>query len=761
MKKIIFSILAIVLLFGVGITTSDFISFAEDESQEQVINVYNTDDFISIFSNEMYESENLIIKLKEDLDFSGIDLSDIYKSNKVFKGQFDGNGHIISNLTLTSQNNYYGLIPRANGAVIKDLKVCGNINFQLQENNQQKYIGVLVGQGENVKIYNCEFDNVSLDGQNVDNINLNITSNIVFGGIIGSVKSSISSSTQQSIISDCVFYYDLNFNFKYDTLAYLGGLVGELQAGSKIKNCLNFGDITINEENSLVSVYNSQFVGGIIGEAVSANCVNNCFAGIITININVLSNLSFGAIIGDLSNTNSYLSSCYWTQSDLAGIGQGENVNDNFKLINAINSEFLTNYNNFDIIELSFDFDTIWCLRNSKICLQRFQSFNYSINKILDNAGILKSAIIKTSEDDEGQLNSTVNYGAPLIIRIEYNDQYIGYYTLGTIYLQGESLNKSYYSYQPILDEKNNVKGYDIYLTVNDVTDGTYSFSLVASSYKCLVKISDEAKLNSQGGVSAGSNYIESLNIDFTYQTRTQVISAQGNGIYTFSYWELYYKAEDDAEGEYTILNEDFEDANSSSLSISFGVSPYNREFMLIAYFSSENAILVDFTNYQNEGIKSISLNDKVYEGQSIAVSNTDTTVRIKLITNSYYLLNVELFLQSVADLYGQNIEDLGIVQTSDPITDELTHETTYNFRLNMNAIKNIEDNLLSISFVVEKDNTQYNQKMLFVYIFVPIGVAIVLGVGIYLIIKFTRGGKKSSARKEKKKEDNYKDFYI
>ena len=51
---------------------------------------------------------------------------------------------------------------------------------------------------------------------------------------------------------------------------------------------------------------------------------------------------------------------------------------------------------------------------------------------------------------------------------------------------------------------------------------------------------------------------------------------------------------------------------------------------------------------------------------------------------------------------------------------------------------------------------------MLFVYIFVPIGVALIVGVTVFLIVRRVRSGKgKTGAKKQKEKETSYKDFYM
>lgn len=758
MKKIFIPIIAFIFLLSGTIMTSSFFSFAS-EGEEEIARIYEGEDFINAINSDNFESENLTIVLENDIDFGEVDLKSAYETEKIFRGTFDGNGQTISNLTLGSGTNNYGLFPKAEGAEIKDLKISGKIAFNFNDDTMQKYAGILVGQATNVYIHNCEFIYDSLTKEDtLTPISLNVGSNLVFGVVAGRVNSK---SGGQSEISDCVSYYDVDVSYLQNTLSYLGGIVGQLQAGSKIKNVLNWGNYTLQDNIIGQTGDNEQFIGGIVGNLASSTILNCGYAGVITNNSSLLLKCQMGAIVGKFDNGRVAYS--YWTQGAIMATGAGTvEQNQYLQQVAQINENFLRNTDNFDIVELCFNFDTIWCLKNSRIVLQRFQTFNYSINEMFDNTGVLSNAVIKTSEDNEGASSQQVQYGKSLTITISYNTQYYGYYTLDSVLLQGEALSRDYYQAQEIVSEDNLLIGYDIQLDVNDVTDGTYSFTLSPSIYQCQVKISDEAALNNQGGVSAGSNYIDSLSINFTYQTRIQEISARGEGIYTFSHWELYYKAAGDGSGEYTSLVDNFEDANSSLLSISFGIAPFDQEFLLVAYFTSENAILIDINDYQNVGIKSVTINEKLYEGEPIAVSNSDTNVRVKLVTNAKYLLDEEIFLSSIAKLYGQDLEELGIVMTSDPIEDEQTQETTYNFRLNMNLVQELEDKSISLSFVTEKDNSQYNQQMLFVYIFVPIGVALIVGVTVFLIVRRVRSGKgKTGAKKQKEKETSYKDFYM
>ena len=83
--------------------------------------------------------------LMNDLDFANYTW---VPHNNSFRGIFDGDGHTLSNLTITSAvaGNYGGIFPRANGATIQNFTVD---NFIVDAQNRA---GVIIGRVENGKV---------------------------------------------------------------------------------------------------------------------------------------------------------------------------------------------------------------------------------------------------------------------------------------------------------------------------------------------------------------------------------------------------------------------------------------------------------------------------------------------------------------------------------------------------------------------------------------------------------------------------------
>ena len=93
--------------------------------------------------------------LTADINMNGVKWTPIGTKDSAFKGEFDGRGHVIKNLTVNDSSLEYaglfGYVSRfSNPAIIKNLGVVG-------EFSGGKYVGGIAGYSENSKITNCFF----------------------------------------------------------------------------------------------------------------------------------------------------------------------------------------------------------------------------------------------------------------------------------------------------------------------------------------------------------------------------------------------------------------------------------------------------------------------------------------------------------------------------------------------------------------------------------------------------------------------------
>ena len=102
-----------------------------------------------------------------------------------FTGEFDGNGHIISNFNISkaeTSKDIDGFFTVTDGAIIKNLGLKNVIIYRDYSNQyDEKKVGGLVGLAKNTSIYNC-----FVDGYLYIQTNANaFSSKIYLGGIVG------------------------------------------------------------------------------------------------------------------------------------------------------------------------------------------------------------------------------------------------------------------------------------------------------------------------------------------------------------------------------------------------------------------------------------------------------------------------------------------------------------------------------------------------------------------------------------------------
>ena len=183
---------------------------------------------------------------------------------KLFKGTFDGNGHEITGLKITS-GSYIGLFGYVGaGAVIENVKLAG------AEVSGTERVGALIGcivGGATVS--NCSVDSASkmvgtgsntggLIGEAIGNITVNLDHLTNHAAVSNKADANsraagiIAQITRGAIvtISNCENRGSITTN-----LGYAGGIVAAKQGGSKVsfENCSNDGTLTGNYKGSLIA----------------------------------------------------------------------------------------------------------------------------------------------------------------------------------------------------------------------------------------------------------------------------------------------------------------------------------------------------------------------------------------------------------------------------------------------------------------------------------------------------------------------------
>ena len=142
------------------------------------------------FKNMVDDNDGIYI-LKNDIDFGGDELSLFSSSTEPFKGTFNGDGHKISNVKLsTTSLSYYGLFGYTKNAKISNLTL---ENVTAESNGLGTFAsGSLIGCAESTTVSNVTVKNVNYS------ITVSSTGDVNIGGVVGSADKSTFTNTNIS-----------------------------------------------------------------------------------------------------------------------------------------------------------------------------------------------------------------------------------------------------------------------------------------------------------------------------------------------------------------------------------------------------------------------------------------------------------------------------------------------------------------------------------------------------------------------------------
>lgn len=771
MKKFKIFLLALIFtLTGVGAGAQ----LLADEVEPPVIEpikIGDEADFIAKLSRlENYSSDTTLI-LTQDLNFSGMDLSEVYTpseegvTEKIFMGTFDGAGYSINNIMLSSLSGNYGLFTYAEGATIKDLKLGGEITYQFNDSLSQIYAGALVGYGERVTISNCEIASdatiVSSEGRIV------VSSKATIGGFAGSLIGA-------SSIINCVNQADIAISSltASEQIVKVGGIAGRV-SNSQISYAISYSNIDYYAQSDKVTFY----AGVVAGEAEgSAKFVNVASAGTVKkstmLNNNALD--VSGAIVARLNTEKENMNFAYYTSSSQTAFGNSED-SSNVQKINSLISSFFINSANWHPQYAEWNFDNVWIAkslesgRGVRMELQRFQTFDFSFSNLLDSSGIVEKAdfLGEFTLGDNGV--HKFKYGEEVEINIEFKKDKYNYYVLSSV-LHDATIISNWEA------EKNSTigefGGYTIKFEATDLTDGVYSFAFTPITFNSIVK----SENFDEGGVKyrGGSQVTETMPLNLTLESNSQTIVAEPKDIFTFAHWNLYY-----LEGEDWVLSqENF--ADNASVTVKFGPAPeqvadstyyFQQRFMLEAVFTDADAMAVTFT-FDNT-ILDVQFSGRSFTGEAIRVSGNATRIDMFVTVKEGYELQVDRFLEMIGRLY--NSDDTSSVMPNDPTLNE-NEQRVYRFQINMASIKrNSSTADVSLGLFTEKERNENENDLLWLWIVLPIvGVLLIVGIVLFFVFRryfyYKRAGAdganvsgnsgKKKAKTEKDDNKDFKDYY-
>ena len=253
--------------------------------------------------------------LDSDLSLAGKSFEPIGTSSNYFCGTFDGQGHVISNLEMTSSSQCAGLFGYSKGLAIKNVILDSSCSITSSfSDSGDAFIGGIIGRCE-AKNGPCTIENSVNMGSVTFSGNVNGDGyHLYLGGIAGGLYSS---SDHSQTVKNCANYGVITHSGESEG-SRIGGIIGHsYNSSSMIKsayiyNCLNNGTITHNGTTS-----NGLCLGEIAGKTYYTTIENCVSGGKISLLTGATNKNYTGSIVGYVeSYTN--INYTYFT-SDLSG----------------------------------------------------------------------------------------------------------------------------------------------------------------------------------------------------------------------------------------------------------------------------------------------------------------------------------------------------------------------------------------------------------------------------------------------------------
>ena len=254
------------------------------DSNTNTYTVYNADGLMNIAKLVNGGKTDINITLDKNIDLTGKGWTPIGTSfRNSYTGTFDGGGHTITGLTVTTNDQFAGLFGCLGDAgTVKNVVMEG---VQITNNHSSGYAGGVAGSGDGT-IENC-----SVSGS--------VSGTVYVGGVVGSqwfgsITGCSSSATVKGMVQ-------------------VGGVAGQTNGGATLTACYATGNVTL-EIAPVKNTAGGSLVGFNAGSSVLA-----CYAtGNVTSTGSSTDNVYIGGFLGGNYTT---VTACYWKNNHEQGIG--------------------------------------------------------------------------------------------------------------------------------------------------------------------------------------------------------------------------------------------------------------------------------------------------------------------------------------------------------------------------------------------------------------------------------------------------------
>ena len=253
------------------------------DSNTKTYTVYNANGLLA-WNEAAQKDRSINCTLTADIDLTGKDWTPIgTSSGNSYTGTFDGGGHTITGLTVTTNDQFVGLFGYLNSAgTVKNVVMEG---IQITSNHMFGCTGGVVGYSWGT-IENC-----SVSGS--------VSGTVSVGGVVGtqwvgSITGCSSSATVKGTVD-------------------VGGVAGQTNSSATLTACYATGNVTI-EIDPIKDIAG----GGLVG--LNGECsLLACYAiGNVTSTGSGTGKVDIGGFLGE---NNSFVTACYWKNNHEQGIG--------------------------------------------------------------------------------------------------------------------------------------------------------------------------------------------------------------------------------------------------------------------------------------------------------------------------------------------------------------------------------------------------------------------------------------------------------
>ena len=265
------------------------------DSNTNTYTVYNADGLMNVAELVNGGKTDINITLDKNIDLTGKGWTPIGTSfRNSYTGTFDGGGHTITGLTVTTNDKFAGLFGCLGDAgTVKNVVMEG---VQITNNHSSGYAGGVAGSGDGT-IENC-----SVSGS--------VSGTVYVGGVVGSqwfgsITGCSSSATVKGMVQ-------------------VGGVAGQTNGGATLTACYATGNVTL-EIAPVKNTAGGSLVGFNAGSSVLA-----CYAtGNVTSTGSSTDNVYIGGFLGGNYTT---VTACYWKNNHEQGIGYNDKSTESTKV---------------------------------------------------------------------------------------------------------------------------------------------------------------------------------------------------------------------------------------------------------------------------------------------------------------------------------------------------------------------------------------------------------------------------------------------